>query len=402
MIRGQRIVDFQNKPVESVGSGRHPDGPGRILIADDQPDVLAALRLLLKSEGHETVTAQSPEEVLRVLKTGRPDLLLMDLNYARDTTSGNEGVGLLRSIRALDRTLPVVVLTGWASLDIAVECLRGGVSDFIQKPWDNAKLLLTLRTHLREGRRLRETLRRELELAQQIEEAEEIQRGLLPRQIPSLPGCRIAVSWKPLSALGGDYFDVLRFDPGRFAICIGDVVGKGVPAALLMSNFQAMVRNIARGAESPGEVCQRLNSFVCGAVTSNRFITFFYALMDMEKRTLRYANAGHNPPIVARRDGSWERLSAGGTVLGVLSDRSYSEAEIALAPGDRILLYTDGLTEARNAAEEEFGEQRLIDMVLRRPHLDPQALRDGILQSATAFSGGSLQDDATLIAIRVD
>jgi phosphoserine phosphatase RsbU/P len=388
--------------VESYGSGQRSAGSGRILIADDQPDVLAALQLLLKGEGYETVTAHTPERVLEILRSDRPELLLMDLNYARDTTSGREGLGLLRSIRALDRTLPVIVLTGWASLDLAVECLRGGVSDFIQKPWDNAKLLATLRTHLDESRRLRESRRREAELAQQIEEAEEIQRGLLPRQVASVPGCRMAVSWKPYTALSGDYFDVLRFDPSRFGICIADVVGKGVPAALLMSNFQAMVQTIARGGESPSEICGRLNSFVCRTVTSNKFITFFYALIDMEKRTLRYSNAGHNPPILVRRDGSWMRLSEGGVVLGVLSDRRYSQGELDLSPGDRIVLYTDGVPEARNTSGEEFGEPRLLELILQQSQLDPQELQDRILKSVTEFCGGSPQDDSTLIAIRVE
>ena len=401
MARGQRIVDLRDETEEMIEPDPRGAGSGRILIADDQADVLAALQLLLKGEGYETRSAQTPEQVLEIMQSDRPELLLMDLNYARDTTSGHDGLGLLRSIRALDHDLPVIVLTGWASLDVAVECLRRGVSDFIQKPWDNTKLLAALRKHLGESRRLRESRRREAELAQQIEEAEGIQRGLLP-MISSVPGCRIAVSWKPSGSLSGDYFDVLRFDPSRFGICIADVVGKGVPAALLMSNFQAMVKSIARGSESPGELCERLNSFVCGAVSSNRFITFFYALMDMEKRTLHFANAGHNPPILARRDGSWMRLSEGGTVLGVLSDRRYSQGEIDLSPGDRMLFYTDGFSEARNADGEEFGEGRLIEMILGHPQLDPQELKERILLSVTEFTGGSLHDDSTLIALRVD
>lgn len=375
---------------------------GRILIADDQPDVLAALRLLLKGEGYEIETAPSPAEILKALRSDRFDLLLMDLNYSWDTTSGQEGLNLLKSIRAIDGILPVVAMTGWATLDLALESLRDGVSDFMQKPWDNSRLLSVVRTQVDKGRRLREGQRQEREAAYEMEEAREIQLGLVPRQIPSIPGCDVAVTWRPSGTLSGDYFDVLRFSDHHFGICIADAVGKGVPAALLMSNIQAMVKGLAKDSLPPGELCARLNAFVCETITPNKFITFFYAHLDSERRMLRYANAGHNHPILARRDGSFVRLSAGGAVLGVRSDWPYSQGQIELGSGDRLLLFTDGVSEARDPAGEEYGEGRLIELFLSMPEASPTLLKRRLMQSVTDFCRSPLQDDATLIAISVD
>ena len=400
------------KPQRSAVSPFHPesaiqlDDAGasctRILIADDQPDVIAALRLLLKGEGYETEAAPSPAEILRLLKSGRFDLLLMDLNYSLDTTSGREGLNLLKSIRSIDGSLPVVAMTGWATLDLALESLRDGVSDFIQKPWDNSRLLSVLRAQIDKGRRLREDRRQERVAAHQMEEAREIQLGLVPREIPSIPGCDVAATWRPSGTLSGDYFDVLRFSEHQFGICIADAVGKGVPAALLMSNIQAMVKGLAQESLPPGELCARLNSFVCKTITPNKFITLFYAHLDSGKRMLQYANAGHNPPILARRDGTLVRLSAGGAVLGVRSDWRYKQGQIELSSGDRLLLFTDGVSEARDPAGEEFGEARLIEMILSMPEASPHHLKRKLMQSVTDFCRSPLQDDATLIALSVD
>jgi len=378
-----------------------PSAP-RVLVADDQIDVLTALRLLLKGEGYETETVTSPGEILRALERRRFDALLMDLNYSWDTTSGQEGLSLLRAIHAADSTLPVIVMTGWASVDLAIESMKGGVSDFIQKPWDNAKLLSVLCSQVARGRRHREARRKEIETAQQLEEAREIQLGLVPRIVPEIPGHRLAVAWRPSGTLSGDYFDVLPLGERQFGLCIADVVGKGVAAALLMSNIQAMVKSFVQRSLPPAEFTSRINTFVCKTVTDNKFITFFYGLLDSGTGILRYANAGHNPPILFRRNGAWERLTKGGAVLGVRSDFRYEQGEVSLRSGDRLLCFTDGISEARGRGEEEFGEGRLIELVLGERELDPNRLQSKIMQSVNEFCGGRLQDDATLIALSVD
>ncbi len=385
-----------------IAMDRFASAAAKVLIVDDQPDVLDALRLLLKGEGFEAQTATTPAEALTIMASDLFDVVVMDLNYARDTTSGQEGLSLLKSVRDIDGIMPVIVLTGWATLDLVVESLRGGVSDFIQKPWDNARLVEVLRTQVARSRRMREDTRRQLEAAHQMEEAREIQRCFVPQRIPRIPGCRVAVAWRPSGALSGDYYDVLQFGDQRFGLCIADVVGKGVPAALLMSSVHARVRSFAHGDLSPKELCEKLNDFMCLTIAENKFITLFYALLDARKKTLRYVNAGHNSPILVHRNGTHARLTEGGGVLGVRPEWRYEEGEIALGSGDRLLCFTDGVSEARDPNGEEFGEQRLIEMVLSHVDADPEELQSAIMGSVTQFCAAQPQDDATLIALGVD
>src|SRR5579885_3483001 len=174
----------------------------RTLIADDQPHVLEALRLLLKSEGYQTEAVTSPRAVLDRLASNQYDLVLMDLNYALDTSSGQEGLDLLSRVQRLDSTLPVVVMTAWGSIPLAVEAMRRGARDFVEKPWENSDLLTTLRQQL-ESRRAEED--QTASAAGELAEALATQRGLLPRQIPQVEGCEVAVTWEPASGVGGDY-----------------------------------------------------------------------------------------------------------------------------------------------------------------------------------------------------
>jgi sigma-B regulation protein RsbU (phosphoserine phosphatase) len=371
----------------------------RILIADDQPDLLDALKLLLKGQGIEYDAVTSPDAALSALQSRPFDLVLMDLNYTGDTTSGREGIDLLARVQALDRLLPVIVMTGWGSVDLAVEAMRRGVRDFVQKPWDNTQLLATLRQEIESGRaRRREEAAEQRELA----EALKIQRRLLPQQVPQVDGWELAVSWQPASGVGGDCFDAIRFDGARLALTIADVVGKGIPAALLMSNLQAAVRAFASEAVEPSALCQQVNRILCGNIAEGRFISFFYCVLDTAAGVLTYTNAGHYLPMLVRANGSVERLGAGGPVLGVLGDAEYEQAQVSTAPGDRIVLFTDGLTEARNAADEEFGEQRLLDALIDHRACSAPALQARLADAVVTFTGGHLQDDATLIVLAAD
>jgi sigma-B regulation protein RsbU (phosphoserine phosphatase) len=376
----------------TVTCANHP----RILIADDQPDLLDALRLLLKGEDMQMEAVTSPDAALRAIESGKFDLLLMDLNYTGDTTSGREGIDLLARVQALDELLPVVAMTGWGSVDLAVEAMRRGVRNFVQKPWDNKQLVAMLRSEIDAGRSRRQHQQHQ---DRELQEARRIQEKLLPASLPNVDGWSIAVSWQPAAGVGGDCYDALAFGCSRLGVSIADVVGKGIPAALLMSNLQAAVRAFATEHVGPADLCHQVNRILCGNIAEGRFISFVYCVVDPASRVLTYSNAGHYPPILLRADGSIERLTAGGPVLGVFGDATYEEASVPLDPGDRVILFTDGITEARNAADEEFGEDRLIEAALPHRGTTSTALQHRLAAEVRAFTGGNYQDDATLIVM---
>jgi sigma-B regulation protein RsbU (phosphoserine phosphatase) len=371
--------------------------PARVLVADDQADVLEALRWLLTGEGYEPQFVSSTEAVMERLRAEPFDLLLMDLNYSRDTTSGREGLELIPRVRAHDPSMPIVVMTGWGSIDTAVEAMRRGAKSFVQKPWEDVTLLEIVEREVTEARAAR---RRDQKQQREFEDARLIQRGLLPTSVPQIAGIDLAVAWQPANGVGGDCFDTLPFASG-LGISIADIAGKGLPAALLMSNLQAAVRAFAQEATAPSQICGSVNRLLCRNMASGRFATFCYARIDAAGRRIVYSNAGHNPPLLVRREGGVERLGEGGMVLGVFPDNNYEQAQLALRSGDRLLFYTDGITEARNPAGDEYEEDRLAAAALRSRELPVEAMKDALLADVGTFSDGKFDDDATLIVVGI-
>ena len=370
--------------------------PARVLIADDQADVLEAMRLLLPREHFAPTLVTSPSALVDHVRAGTWDAILMDLNYSRGTTSGDEGLELLARIRAERPNDPIIVMTAWGDIDLVVRAMRAGAQSFVQKPWDNRTLIQILEREIADGRRARD--RTEHDRREQ-QDARLIQRALMPASLPETPRFHIAGAWQPAGAIGGDCYDIMTFTPDAIGISIADVAGKGLPAALLMSSLQASVRAFARDSSPPRDVCDNVNRLLCGQMLAGRFATMAYLRMDADRRVIAYANAGHNPPLLVRSSGRIELLTSTGTVLGVFLDAAYAGAEVALEPGDRLLLYTDGITELRSDRDEEFGEERLSDALVRRRHLDAKALHAGLMDELTAFAPNGFQDDATLLVV---
>jgi len=235
----------------------------------------------------------------------------------------------------------------------------------------------------------------------ELRAAHEIQAHLLPHELPQMKPFELACAWEPARSVGGDYFDVLALAPDRLGICIADVSGKGITAALLMANLQAAVRAFAPVSTGPGALCTKLNEVLCGSIAPGKFITLFYGVIDSERLILRFENAGHSSPIVLRGDQA-TILTEGGTVLGLFPKSVYVERQFALLAGDCLLLTTDGVTEAANALDEEFGNERVIASARAARSLGAQGIRTRILEEVTRFCNGNFHDDASLIVLTVN
>ena len=266
--------------------------------------------------------------------------------------------------------------------------------------------LLTVMANIAAARieqaRLAEVEHAERMLAHELQQAAEIQARLLPAEIPQVPGLEVARLSLPCRTVGGDYYDVL-LQGNRVALLVGDVAGKGMPAALMMANLQARLRTLAPLELTPAELVSRLNQGVAEGNPGNRFVTLFYGVFDPETRTLTYSNAGHNPPLVIGASGRTDRLSGGGPVLGLLRSVMYEMKRIRLGVGDVLVLYSDGLTEAtRPNTEDEFGDERIAEIVHANSARPTQMILNAIVEALYDWTGGAqFADDVTLLIARL-
>jgi serine phosphatase RsbU (regulator of sigma subunit) len=369
--------------------------PARLLIIDDDEKLAHLLKDYLEPLGYTVDLEHNGNDgLLRVLHGGY-EAVILDVMLP-----GMNGYEVLREIRK-QSSVPVLMLTALGEESDRITGLEVGADDYLPKTFSATELSARLRAVLRRSFATTQQTRQLREERQDLDQAREIQRALLPREFPQLDGFEISGAWLPARSVSGDYYDVLNLEDRKIAVCIGDVAGKGTPAALLMANVQAAVKAFASDKVSPAELCGKVNAILCGNLSAGRYVTFFCGVIDGAARRLVYTCAGHNPPVLLRRDGTVVRLAVGGTVLGLFPKWEYENTEVELCDDDRLLLFTDGLTEAANSAGEEFGEERLLRISKDRSQLNAADLLKTLMDAVSDFSGGNFRDDVTLLTLRV-
>jgi sigma-B regulation protein RsbU (phosphoserine phosphatase) len=366
-------------------------GLQNVLVVDDQPDVREALRLLLKGAGYAIETVASPDDALASAAGHDHDLIIVDMNFTRDTTSGEEGLRLVDHLHAQRRDVPIIAMTGWSTIELAVEAMHRGACDFVPKPWDNGHFLSVVQKHLNA---VPDPLAVELAIARKV------QRKLLPQPHFSAYGLNCECASLAAGEVGGDLYDFFEIDRGSMAFLLGDVSGKGIGAALLMASLQATIRGQQELARYPSRLMQRVNDLFFESTRPEHFATLFYGVYEAATRTLRYVNCGHPSPVLVRATGDFELLDASATVLGAFKDRGFEERSVTLGSDDRLVLFSDGFSEARmETMTDDASAAWAVETVLALSKSNENGLANAL--ASTAASGGKQADDITVMDLRV-
>jgi len=348
---------------------------------------------------------QARKEFLLVFDAGGPVLeqFLGQISSPADGRLRHLVASALRNNRDKERLAPYLI--AWHEIETdefakrAMASALGGVRTESAAQTALAQEVARLTAAIGREMAQRERLNRELEIAR------EVQEHLFPQRLPPASGLDYCGQCQPAREVGGYYYDFLDLPDGRLGIAIGDVSGKGVGAALMMASLEASLRALASVVRDPAELMGRVNNLVCQASAANRYATLFYAEFDPATRCLTFVNAGHNPPIVLRNcRGACQvlRLETGGPVVGLLPQQ-YQHGEFSHEAGDLVVLFTDGVSESMNVREEEWGEERLIELAKTCHGLPAREGMKRILAAAQAFAGGAPQyDDMTLMVLRLN
>ena len=368
---------------------------GAVLLFD-KPEEGAALKTMVRKVDQDTgaIPMRLGDQITGWMLRHQKPLVVNDFDSETRFRAPSERGGiqslLCVPMKLKGRLIGVVNVfnkTGGTSFTVDDQRLLSIIATQSAQVLENARLM--------EERKALEILQEELRLAR------EIQRNLLPKEAPSVDGYGLAGHSEPAKRVGGDYFDYLDLGDQRLGLCVADVSGKGITAALLMSNVQATIRGQARLASDAGACMSHSNEMLYASTDSNKFVTMFYGVLDTANHRLEFCNAGHNPPIVLSDAGESTLLETGGPVLGVMPGFPYEWNEVEFRPGWTLLIYSDGFSEALNRRLEEFGDDRLRKSAERHASLPPDELVKTLLTEVSAFCGDAPQaDDMTMMAIR--
>ena len=385
--------------------------PHTILVVDDEPDLELLINQRFRREIRDRtmrfVFASNGQDALRQLDAqGDADVVLTDINMPV-----MDGLTLLANLNERYPLLKSVIVSAYGDMANIRAALNRGAFDFVTKPIDFQDLALTLTRSIQEARTKRQAAsdhERLLALARELDVARRIQQSIVPTRFPPFPhrtDVAIHASMQPARSVGGDFYDYFFIDEHRLAFAIGDVTGKGVPAALFMAVSRTLLRSTAARGSSPGECLASVSASLCAEDVGGMFVTCFYGVLDTRTGRIEMCNAGHNPPYILRADGSLACTpQAGGFMLGMFADASYDSATVDLGPGDSLVLFTDGVTEAANPGDEQFEEERLEATLQRLAAAGGQVTAEqivaGVMADVQQFASGAPQaDDITMLVL---
>ena len=376
----------------------------KILVVDDEPDleplVLQRMRRRIRSGQYSFVFAQNGVEALdRLREEENIDMVISDINMPQ-----MDGLTLLEQIPKVDPNVRSIIISAYGDMKNIRTAMNRGAFDFVTKPLDFDDLQITIdRTlaHLVEWREALSSRDRLVSLENELNVASKIQQSILPTQFPYGNDFSVFASMEPAKEVGGDFYDVINLGRGRIGLAIADVSDKGVPAALFMMSSRTLLKGSAIGNYEPGDVLKEVNDLLCEGNDAMMFVTLLYAIYDTNTGTLTYANGGHTAPYVRRADGSVIPLAfTGGVAMGVMEDLDYSQDSFQVAPGDTVFFYSDGVSEAMNENGEEFGVERMAEVLANTPAGSPEEVNNVMFESVRAFAGETPQsDDITCLTL---
>lgn len=386
-------------PVSSATAGLTGSAPiQRVLVVDDDPDINRLVRVRLSSRGYVVESAANGEEALERVGLTPPDLVFLDVSMP-----GIGGLAVLAELRARGLDLVVIMMTAFGSESVAIEALRHGADDYLRKPFDRSEFGAVLDRTVRrlELSRLNAWLRAELEekhrqLAAELARAGVVQAELLPRERPDIAPFALDARCVPAREVGGDFYDWQLSQPGQLWFTLADVMGKGMPAALWMATVRTAMRAVVR--DSPPDTAMRdvARALEPDLARADAYVTLFLARLDVAQRRLTYVDAGHGHVFALRANGAVESLPTRGLPVGILPDEIYQQGCIDFAPGDALILYSDGLIDAR--------PELMLDFPAIAAQLVGARDADGFVSRLIDFGSagsGPLPDDLTVVALHL-
>jgi phosphoserine phosphatase RsbU/P len=371
-----------------------------ILIVDDTPVNLGVISGALRDSFHTKVATNGEKALAIASGAEKPDLILLDVMMP-----GMDGYEVCRRLKANPDTqnIPVIFLTGQTGTEDETKGFEVGAVDYIHKPFSAAIVKVRVHLHLMLREAHEQIAQQLVAINTELEMARQIQLSILPRDTPKLDGLEIVARYIPMTSVAGDFYDFIIVDEKHVGILIADVSGHGLPAALIASMLQVALTAQSAHASEPGKVLSGLNQALCGKFQQN-FVTAAYVFMDLEKKVMSYAGAGHPPLLLLRNSsGSASEVLENGLVLGQFPEATYDVVQIALEPGDRSVIYTDGILETKNPSDEEFGTGRFMRLMETSHGVGANQFVDALLEELSQWSehprGEGQQDDITLLVI---